>query len=44
MKDLNLRRALLFHLGVIAVLLVALCTFASHLIIEKSQKARAAGR
>lgn len=31
-------------LGVIAVLLVALCTFASHLIIEKSQKAKAAGR
>jgi len=31
-------------LGVIAVLLVALCTFASHLIIEKSQKAKAAER
>ena len=26
-------------LGVIAVLLVALCTFVSHLVIEKSQKA-----
>jgi iron(III) transport system permease protein len=30
-------------LGVIAVVLVALCTFASHLIIEKSQKSKAAG-
>jgi iron(III) transport system permease protein len=31
-------------LGVIAVLLVALCTFASHMIIERSQKAKGAGR
>jgi iron(III) transport system permease protein len=31
-------------LGVIAVVLVALCTFASHLIIERSQKAKSAGR
>jgi iron(III) transport system permease protein len=30
-------------LGVVAVALVALCTFASHLIIEKSQKAESAG-
>ena len=30
-------------LGVIAVLLVALCTFVSHLIIERSQKAKGMG-
>ena len=31
-------------LGVIAVLLVALCTFASHLIIERTQQAKGGGR